>query len=194
MNPPTANSFRIAEKVDTMNRVFSTTGFSLAIALAALALAAGATVTHAQAQGRDRCNDYANEMISIDQRARQTRCAGWRSHSNYQNHYNWCQGRPPGAAQKALADWGTGLQRCQFAASGSPAARAQLGQADPAFCRNVYGPQLTQIWAQAQSRGCRGFVGRNNNFDGHVQWCMGRPKPVAERAIADNRRGAAACR
>jgi hypothetical protein len=177
-----------------MNVQFSMKALSLVIGLATFGLTIGVTVTSAQAQGRDRCNDYANEMISIDQRARAARCPRWRSHSNYQNHYNWCQTRPPGAAQKALADWGSGLQRCQFAASGSPAARAQTGQADPAFCRNVYGPQLTQIWAQAQQRRCRSFVGRNNNFDGHVSWCMRQSKPVAERAIADNRRSAAACR
>jgi hypothetical protein len=106
----------------------------------ALALAAtGAFPAEAQAQARDRCHDYANEMISMDQRARAMRCPRWTSHSNYQNHYNWCQARPPGAAQKALADWGTGFQRCQFAASGSPAAqqalRAPPAGRDPALAR-----------------------------------------------------------
>jgi len=179
---------------ETMKLHLLVKSVSLARGLVAFALTVGATITPAEAQSGDRSNDNANQMISFDQRARQTRSNGWNSHSNYQNHYNWCQARPPGAAQAALASWGTRFQTCQFAASGSPAARAQTGQADPAFCRNVYGPQLTQIWAQAQQRGCRSFVGRNNNFDGHVNWCMRHSKPVAERAIADNRRSAAACR
>ncbi len=95
---------------------------SAAIGLAVLALAAPAVVTSAQAQG-DRCNNYANQMISWDQRARQTRCTGWRGHSNFESHYNWCQARPPGAAQQALNGWGSQFQRCQFQASGSPAAQ-----------------------------------------------------------------------
>jgi hypothetical protein len=165
------------------------------MAAAALALSVAGTTTPMQAQARDRCHDYANEMISIDQRARQTRCPNWRSHSNYQSHYNWCQARPPGSAQQALADWSSGLQRCQFAASGSPAAQqAVRGARDPAFCQNVYGPTLTQLWAQAQQRGCRSFVSRNNSFQGHVNWCNARTRPVAERAIANNRRAVATCR
>lgn len=148
----------------------------------------------AQAQSGDRCANYARTMVQQNQQARQMRCQNWNSHSNYDHHYSWCQARPPQAAQTALASWGTRFQTCQFAASGSPAARAQTSRSDPAFCQNVYGPQLTQIWAQAQQRGCRGFVSRNNNFQGHVNWCMGRSRPVAERAIADNRRSAAACR
>jgi hypothetical protein len=50
------------------------------------------------------------------------------------------------------------------------------------------------LWAQAQQRGCRAFVSRNNSFQGHVNWCNARTRPVAERAIADNRRAVAACR
>lgn len=62
----------------------------------------------------DRCHTYATEMISMDARARGMRCPSWRSHSNYDSHYNWCSARPPAAAQRALADWGTRFQGCRF--------------------------------------------------------------------------------
>jgi hypothetical protein len=151
-----------------------------------------------QGQGRDRCHDYATEMVANDQRGRQARCSGWGNHSNFDGHYQWCQRQTPARTSQALSNWRTRLQTCQFAASGSPAAQAEMrrgaGGRDPAFCQNVYGPQLTQLWAQAQQRGCRSFVRRNNNLDGHVNWCMARTRAVAERAIADNRRAVAACR
>lgn len=122
--------------------------------IAALSLVAGAGLTAAsvlaslpaQAQQRDRCNDYANQMISFDQRARPMRCTGWASSSNYQSHYDWCAKRPPQAAEKALADWGTQFQRCQFQASGSPAA----GAGRPAW--NIQWVQLGGPWRSAVYR------------------------------------------
>ena len=62
----------------------------------------------------DRCHSYATEMISMDARARQARCPGWTSHSNYGGHYGWCQKMPPARVQQALANWGTRFQGCRF--------------------------------------------------------------------------------
>ncbi len=62
----------------------------------------------------DRCHSYATEMISMDSRARQARCPGWTSHSNYGGHYSWCQKMPPARVQQALANWGTRFQGCRF--------------------------------------------------------------------------------
>jgi hypothetical protein len=89
----------------------------------ASAFLATVPVSVAEAQARDRCHDYATEMISMDQRARQTRCTPWGNHSNYQIHYQYCQARSPAVVQQALAGWGTEFQRCQFQASGSPVAQ-----------------------------------------------------------------------
>jgi len=62
----------------------------------------------------DRCHTYATEMVSMDARARQMRCPGWRSHSNYGAHYSWCQSQAPARSQQALANWGTAFQGCRF--------------------------------------------------------------------------------
>ncbi len=141
----------------------------------------GGTFTAAHAQARDRCNDYANQMISFDQRARQTRCNGWNSHSNYQNHYNWCQAGPPGAAQAALSSWGTRFQTCQFAASGSPAAQAQTGQpaagGDPSrrpVCSS-FGNAAANWERRAKSQGCNiRALGWTiwGSPDRAINWCM----------------------
>ena len=172
-----------------MNRFFSTARVSLAIALAALAFAVGATVTSAQAQGRDRCHDYANEMISMDQRARKMRCPKWNSHSNYDGHYKWCQARAPQAAQTALASWGSRFQTCEFAAGGSPAARAQLGQpavanrpavgGDPSrrpVCSS-FGRAAATWERRAMAQGCNIRGANHTLFNGNegvaVNWCMG---------------------
>lgn len=111
-----------------------------AIVAAGLTIASALTPLPVQAQQRDRCNDYANQVISYDQRARQMRCTGWASSSNYQGHFDWCAKRAPQAAEKALADWGTAFQRCQFKASGSPAA----GAGRPAS--NIHWVQLGGSW------------------------------------------------
>jgi hypothetical protein len=160
---------------DTNMRTFV---FSAALVLAA----AGAYSTVAQAQARDRCDDYANQMMSFDQRARQMRCGNWNSHSNYDGHYRWCQARPPGAAETALASWGTRFQTCQFAASGSPAARAQTGQpvagGDPSrrpICTS-FGNAAANWERRAASQGCNLHALRWQiwgNADRAITWCMG---------------------
>jgi hypothetical protein len=116
--------------------------------------------TQTFAQGRDRCNDYANQMISFDTRARQTKCTGWNNHSNYQSHYNWCSASTPQTAQRALSAWGSRFQTCQFAASGSPAAQAQLNQqakrqtlASKAFCKQ-HGSQMLNLLFDIALRRC----------------------------------------
>lgn len=140
----------------------------------------------AQGQGGDRCNNYANQMISFDQRARQMRCSGWTSHSNYQNHYNWCQARPAGAAQGALNDWGSRFQRCQFQASGSPAAqppRAAANQRPGAgdqsrrpVCSS-FGRAAANWERRAMSQGCNIRGANHTLFNGNqasaTNWCMG---------------------
>lgn len=90
---------------------------AIAFALTAFAVSA----PPAQAQSGDRCNNYANQMISFDQRARQMRCQNWTSHSNYNHHYNWCQNRPPASAQTALSACGnalSGMSICSLRKSG----------------------------------------------------------------------------
>jgi hypothetical protein len=77
---------------------------------------------------RDRCHDYSNEMIGIDQRGRRAGCSGWTGHSDYNRHYDWCTRQSSTVTDNALADWGTRLQTCQFAASGSPAAAADMAR------------------------------------------------------------------
>ncbi|MGL4637080.1 MAG: hypothetical protein ACRCWF_13940 [Beijerinckiaceae bacterium] len=172
-----------------MRKCFSVTGLPLAFGVATILLTAGSMVSPAQAQPRDRCNDYANEMISMDQRARQARCNGWKSHSNYQNHYKWCQGKSPSAAQTALSAWGTRLQGCQFAASGSPAAQGQVGRpvaaarpapAGDASRRRVctsFGLAAATYERNAMAQGCRIQGANHTQFNGNqgaaFNWCMG---------------------
>jgi hypothetical protein len=129
-----------------------------------VALLAAATMSPAKAQ-RDRCTDYANQMVAWDSRARQARCVGWTSHSNHRNHYDWCQARPPGAAQTALTTWASRFQNCEFQASGSPAARA-----DGQRCVD-YGNEMVRMDQSARQQRCQGWTSHSNRAH-HTEWCM----------------------
>ncbi len=67
-------------------------------------------------------------------------------------------------------------------------------QSDMAFCTQTYAPKLTALWNQGKARKCREFVLRANDAQGHFNWCMQRPRAIAQRAIADNARLVAACK
>jgi len=92
--------------------------------LAALALAAmGTFPTATQAQQPDRCNDYANQMASFDQRGQQLNC-GWRKlRFTYQQYYDWCSKNSASEAQNQINILASKFQHCQFQASGAPAAQ-----------------------------------------------------------------------
>lgn len=124
--------FSTCRKERRMSVDFQIKSISLSIALAMFGLAVGAMPNPASAQYGDRCNDFANQGISFDQRARQMRCQGWNGNSNYQRLYDWCQRNSPAQAQRATAKWGTEFQRCQFQASGSPVAQQPRPAAQPA--------------------------------------------------------------
>ena len=136
----------------------------------------------AQPRSGDRCASYASTMVQQNQQARQMRCQNWNSHSNYDHHYSWCQARPPQAAQTALASWGTRFQTCQFAASGSPAARAQTAR--PAAGSNghrqpvcsSFGNAAANWERRASSQGCdiRGAAGIAlfGSASRATTWCM----------------------
>lgn len=140
----------------------------------------------AQAQGRDRCHDYASSMVAQDQRARQSRCPGWTSHSNFNGHYTWCQKQTPQRVQQALSNWQTRFQQCQFAASGSPAARADANRC------NAYGREMVQIDQAGRQRRCRGW-NSHANYNIHVQWCQLQSPERVDRALQDWRSRLRAC-
>ncbi|MGL4439787.1 MAG: hypothetical protein ACRCUE_10965 [Bosea sp. (in: a-proteobacteria)] len=95
-----------------------------ALGLATFALMVGLPIAPALAQQADRCNDYANQMMSFDQRARQMQCKSWNKPKyTYQGFYNVCQRSSPAQTQDFINQWGSNFQRCEFEASGSPAAQ-----------------------------------------------------------------------
>jgi hypothetical protein len=95
-----------------------------AVLFGAAAFGAIAPASVAEAQARDRCHDFANEMLSIDQRAAQLQCRPWtKRRVSYDVNYNWCQGASPSTVQDSINRWQSEFQRCQFQASGSPAAQ-----------------------------------------------------------------------
>jgi hypothetical protein len=116
--------------------------------------------------------------------SRQGKCAARTGTAtpNYDHHYSWCQARPPQAAQTALASWGTRFQTCQFAASGSPAARAQTAR--PAAGSNghrqpvcsSFGNAAVNWERRASSQGCniRGAAGIAifGSAGRAINWCM----------------------
>ncbi|MGL4437853.1 MAG: hypothetical protein ACRCUE_01135 [Bosea sp. (in: a-proteobacteria)] len=116
-----------------MNVDIPSKSVSFAIALAIFGLAIGAMPNPASAQSRDRCHDFANEMSSIDQRAQQLQCKPWtKKRVAYDVNYNWCQSASPATVQDATNRWQSEFQRCQFQASGAPAAQPQRPVAQPA--------------------------------------------------------------
>lgn len=70
------------------------------------------------AEAQDRCTAYANEMVAIDQRARQMKCPAWKSHSNWNGHYDWCGKQPPVRVKDALDTWSAKLDGCAFTFGG----------------------------------------------------------------------------
>lgn len=160
---------------------------SLAVLTFGVALAAGVFHSGEAAAQRDRCADYANQMIAQDQRARQMKCPNWSSHSNYNHHYSWCQARPPQQAQQALADWGTRFQACQFAAGGSPAAQQDLKR-----CQDFTNFAMA-AFAKYDQASCPPRNYMHGNRNGHYNWCM---KKTQQQVTADwnlKQRGLNAC-
>ena len=140
----------------------------------------------AQAQQRDRCADSASGMVSNDQRARQLKCPGWTSHSDYNHHYAWCQARTPQQVQQTFASWQTRFQSCQFAAGGSPVA-----QADATRCA-AYGDEMVRLDQMARAKQCRGWNSHANR-NRHIQWCQVQAEAGVNRALADWRNRYKAC-
>lgn len=63
------------------------------------------------AQAQDRCTAYANEMVGIDQRARQMKCPAWKGHSDWNGHFRWCV-ENPAKVKEALSNWNARLDGC----------------------------------------------------------------------------------
>ena len=140
----------------------------------------------AQAQQRDRCADYASGMVSQDQRARQMKCPGWTSHSDYNGHYTWCQAQTPQRVQQAISNWQTRFQGCQFAAGGSPVARA-----DASRCV-AYGDEMVRLDQMARAQQCRGWNSHSNR-NNHIQWCQVQPEDKVNGALSAWRSRYRAC-
>lgn len=155
--------------------------------LAVAAAFASCATNPAAAQQRDRCSDYANGMVSQDQRARQAKCPGWTGHSNYNGHYSWCQKQTPQRVQQAIANWQTRFQSCQFAAGGSPAARA-----DAVRC-NSYGDDMVRMDRDARASRCTGWKGHSDRAK-HIQWCQMQSTQKVDQALMNWSKRYAACR
>ncbi|MGL4637079.1 MAG: hypothetical protein ACRCWF_13935 [Beijerinckiaceae bacterium] len=163
-------------------------GTSAAVGLVALTLLVSMPVTSAQAQARDRCNDYANEMISMDQRARQMQCRTWnKPRYTYQGFYNVCQRSSASKTQDFINQWGSDLQRCSFAASGSPAAQPQRPPARPAGATLQSGnyAMMAGTFPATVTLNVQGTA-----FSGQSSWtcCPGRRvDPIVQGRIANGR-------
>jgi hypothetical protein len=155
--------------------------------LVVLVLAAVAMTTPAQAQPVDFCTDYANGRVVQDQRARQMRCTGWNGHSNFDSHYNWCLSEQRTRVQQVEADWQSRFQTCQFAASGSPAAQAQLN-AGASLRSGTYNIQLRNPNGSPGISGTVVVSVSTDVFTGHMQFacCPGpRVDPMLNGRIAN---------
>lgn len=159
----------------------------LSLCLAVLVLAAVAVTRPAQAQPIDFCTDYANGMVVQDQRARQMRCTGWNGHSNFDSHYNWCLGQQRTRVQQVEADWQSRFQTCQFAASGSPAAQAQLNASAP-LRSGSYNIEHRNSSGAVTFRGTALISVNGDTFSGQMQFtcCPGpRVDPMLNGRIAN---------
>lgn len=139
-----------------------------------------AALNTAVAQPRDRCHDYATFMVTTDQRARQARCTSWNGSSDYNGHYRWCQRQSPQTVQATRSQMQSIFQQCQFAASGSPAARAENAR-----CRAYANDMLRMDRTGAQGR-CPGWTGRTTHAM-HFNWCLSVPPQRASEALAHGR-------
>lgn len=169
----------------TVSRALRARHLAVPAALVLLAALVFLAPTPAAAQ-RDRCADYANGMVAQDQRARQMRCPGWTSHSNYGGHYGWCQQQTPQRVQQAISNWQSRFQACQFAAGGSPAART-----DASRCI-AYGDEMVRMDRMARQQACRGWTSHSNR-NHHIQWCQLQTPERVNGALSDWRRRLRAC-
>jgi hypothetical protein len=147
------------------------------VAAVAVAFAALAPLSAANAQATDRCNDYANQMMSFDQRARQMNCGWNKARFTYEQFYSWCSKNSAAEAQHQMNTWGSDFQRCQFQASGSPAAQ-------PALRSGSYAMNSSNHKATVK------LDVQGSNFSGQSSWqCCPAPRidPIVEGRIANGR-------
>lgn len=107
-----------------------------------------------------------------------------------QGHYNWCIVREVSVVQADRRKKGDLLSACLSGKLAQP--RTNTGP-DRGFCE-AYGNEMTALWGDAKRRGCRAYMPRQNSFDMHFGWCMGKPRAVAQRGLDGNRRDARSCR
>ncbi|MFG1344653.1 hypothetical protein V5F59_07160 [Xanthobacter autotrophicus DSM 431] len=158
--------------------------FSLRAASLAIVSMAGAMIcAMPAAQAQDRCTAYANEMVGLDQRARQMRCPGWASHSNWDGHYQWCTTKSPAQTKDALDTWGAKFDGCATSYGGQgggykppPPANAPKQDASRAPVCKSYAQALVTWRNKAIAKGCNVGV---NMFEGAAysepeafNWCM----------------------
>lgn len=161
---------------------------NLLIALSVGVAVLGSALSSAtvEAQQRDQCADYASGMVSQDQRARQLKCGAWTSHSNYDNHYKWCRAQTPQRVEQAISNWRTRFQSCEFAAGGSPAAKADANRC------TAYGDEMVRIALAGRQNACRGWKG-DSNRNNHIQWCQLQTPERVDQALTNWRKRLQAC-
>lgn len=106
------------------------------------------------------CNAYANEMVAIDQRARQMKCPAWTGSSNWNTHNAWCLKQPASKVNTALDTANAKFDGCAFTYGGlgggyqPPKGPAKGDQSRVKICRG-FADGTTKWRNLAIQRGCK---------------------------------------
>lgn len=133
------------------------------------------------------CQDFVNFAMDISQKYSARSCPRTPlMHTDRERHFQWCLGKNEAQVLADRRAKNATWQNCQAGTKKLPG--------DANFCGS-YALQLVNIWDQGAAKGCPHFVSRRsrNSYDGHFKWCMSQSRPVAEKAIRDNRANANTC-
>ncbi len=134
------------------------------------------------ASAQTSCMDYTNDMVRMDRLVQQRRCEGWKGHSDFSRHFEWCIKNPDRAAE-ALKGWHQAFGLCLSTHKAFPSGADPSGPADEKTCQD-YAKTMTHIVAEGAAGGCVNYLGIRNSEDEHLSWCRTQTIAAVRSAIA----------
>lgn len=138
------------------------------------------------------CMSFTNEMVRMDKLVQQRRCEGWKGHSDFKRHFDWCT-KNPGRMAVALKGWHQAFSLCLSTHKAFPSGADPSEPADEKTCQD-YARTMTHLVAEGSAGGCVNYLGIRNSQDDHLAWCRTQTIAGVRSAIAFHELKVDACR